>query len=308
MLSPDEAEDKFKTERTQRSEPKSTVLKEMELLPNGGEYRGTKFYNTCAFDNVLQALYYLYKYTTFGHDFISFIVTEQAAGDGPGKFLPDILKKITQRDFGQAKALWIQNILGRNISGKVMDFWEEELEIGLKPLKGFFPVVERVQCPTPGCKANKKEPRILDSTYFISSRQCDFMEVLEIGKSKRCKVCKRANARYYFNAKSDHNYGVFAYSHVGFNRQFKETKSSEYEVESEYAVFPESELQLRMEIFGKNFKAVCYSHYNGRHYKLVIVDINGRFIYDGLDKSEALIKWRGADDSFSVSTLWLTPA
>lgn len=139
----------------------------------------------------------------------------------------------------------------------------------------------------------------LDSSYFITACQNDFLETLEIGRSRKCKVCKRANARHYYNAKSDHDYGVFAFGHAGFSKDFTEGKDK--------AVFPESKLQHNMRLFGLKFKVVCYTLYNGLHYKLVIVNGNRKFIYDDR-KSERLEVWKQPNDRFSVSTVWIARA
>lgn len=305
-LSPDEAVDEFKTERTKRSEPSSTILQEMELIPAITEYKGTKLYNTCSFDCIIQALYYLYNFTDFGRKFMDDLMKENTIA----KNLPKIFKYISKTKFADAKVVWIEKMLQKTVSGKSMDFWEEEIQQGLKPLKGFFPVVQRVDCPNRRCRANENPPRLLDSTYFLSSRQTDFAEVLEIGNNKLCKVCRSSTARNYYNMKTDHNYGIFAYAHIGMQRKYVESRNKDGEkvfiLEKQKPAFPESDLKHIMTLFRKKFRVVCYTIYNGQHYKLVIVLPTHKLIYDGLNP-EKLHTWRGPDDEFSVSTIWLTP-
>lgn len=304
--SPEKAVDQFKTERKKRSEPSSTILKEMELLPSGGKYKGTKLYNTCSFDCILQALYYLNQYTDIGRCFIDDLLEE----GGVVQHLPKIFDCISKRKFSEAKGLWIENMLRKSVTGQTMDLWEEELEQGMKPLKGFFPVIQRVDCPNRHCRANQKDPRQLESTYFLSNRQSAFAEVLEIGNQKMCKVCKTHKARHYYNMKAGHNYGIFAYAHIAMERKYVEkidkAGKKTYELEKLVPVFPESMLELKMNLFRTRFRVLCYTIYNGVHYKLVIVEPSHRLIYDG-QNCEKLHKWKGPDDDYSVSTVWLTP-
>lgn len=277
---------------------------EMEIIPNGGNYHETSFSNTCSFDCVLQALYYLYNYNSTGRKFIDAQIAEDINTERVGNYLPKILNLISINKFGKAKAIWVRDVLKKDLEDGCMDLWEEERDLGIKPIKHWFSFVRRVICTNSNCISHSKPPKIVNSSYFVPNCQNAFQDMLNLGKSTLCNYCNRSVARYHYNMLPDHDYSIFAYTQVAFHRQFGDA-SRGFPLENEYPVFPESKLKTSMEIFGKRFNLICYSLYNGRHYKLVILDGNKRFLCDGLKRPYKLHPWK-EDKTFAVSTLWLT--
>lgn len=131
------------------------------------------------------------------------------------------------------------------------------------------------------------------------------------GNTKPCKKCNGV-LTYTYSGKKGHDYDIFAYAHAGFAQKYKEVKGSpgkpkRYELVRQYPTFPESELGDTMSFLGIKFKILCYSLYNGSHYKLVIVETTRRLVYNGLKSPERLLAWKGPDPDFAICTVWLTP-
>lgn len=219
--SPSAAVDTFKTLSKQKREPRGRLLFEMPLITWGGKYKNTTLSDTCSFDCVLQMLFYLHNYTSFGKDFINLRLNGNAERCIKTKHFEAIMKSICDEDFSRAKYTWTKKVLGLELDWDQpnISFWEEEREHGLMPIADWFPIIESVKCSTPDCK-RKFKSKVRNSIFFHPTSQDGFEQILHDGKRDHCSGCSKKGALHSYKLDSAIKYPVLVYHQIAWNREF----------------------------------------------------------------------------------------
>lgn len=196
----------------------------MPLIKWGGKYKGTDLTDTCSFDCVLQMLFYLYNYTSFGREFIQNRLENLSEAGITKKHFENIMGLISSGDFPGAKYQWTKKVLklDHDWSKSGLSFWEEEREYGLRPISDWFPVVETRQCSSTNCPKNAKKKKRRNTVYFHPESQEAFIQRMTEGNIDECGVCNENAMHLKYKLDPETDYGLFMYHQIAWHREFND--------------------------------------------------------------------------------------